>query len=196
MNVQQSVPQKKKTNTAIVRKHSWIGLFLLAGLRRLIYWIWTILIVGTVVGFIGNAVFTYFSSGALNFKDPRTLTVLSWFNTHFVIWIPTFAFTLVLTVCSYLASRWQYHMERTSQQVYDQSLITIATGVQRSLDELNTKRTVSYPPFATLAELVIHEEPLTSQLGIFPTVATLSSVDVNSCYRVCALISLLAGLRL
>jgi len=144
MNVQPLLPQEPPHQVARER-HEVIGIFfLLAELWRLICWIWSILIAGTIAGILGNALFTYITTGMLNFKDPRTLTVLSWFNTHLALWIPIFTLTLALTVCSYLTQRWRYRVARASQQVHDQSLITIATGVQRSLDELNAKRAASF----------------------------------------------------
>ncbi len=139
MSVQQFLPQEPPDHVSKGR-HAGISLFfLLAGLWRLICWFWSILIAGAIAGILGNTAYSYFTTGMLNFKDPRTLTVVSWLNTHLSFCVAILIPVLVLTICSFLAHRWRYRLAQTSQQVYDQSLFTVARGVQRALDELNAK---------------------------------------------------------
>jgi len=75
-----------------------------------ITWAWSILVVGIVVGVLGNIVFTSISTGNIHFADPRTFTVLSWLSAHIFLWVPILTLVAVCTLCAYFARRHQQNM--------------------------------------------------------------------------------------
>lgn len=79
----------------------------LALLWDFIKWAWNILIVGIVVSVLGSIIYTYITTGKMNFADPRTLTVLSWLSAHLFLWVPILTLLAILTPLSYLAKRIQ-----------------------------------------------------------------------------------------
>src|SRR5947209_16383735 len=100
MSGQQTVPQAQHP------KREWKRLVIsfmkvLAALWRFLSWIWSILILGTIVGVLGNALFSFLSTGKIDFIG--TLTVVSWLNAHSVLCIIILTPILVLTLCSYVA---------------------------------------------------------------------------------------------
>ena len=157
MNVQQFLPQEPQHRVVKGKRAGMSILFLVAGLWRFIFWIWNILIAGAIAGTLGNAAYSYFTTGMLNFKDPRTLTVASWLSAHLTLWMPIFTVALLLTLCSYLAHHWRYRMTQANQQAHDHSLLTIAGGVQRALDELNARPPT---PIRSAATELVNQEAI------------------------------------
>src|SRR5579859_1978280 len=114
-------------------------LSILAFLWRLIFWVWSILIAGAIAGILGNIVFTYFTTGSLNFKDPRTLALTTWLNTHILLCALILTPLMILTLCSFLAHHWQQQTAHKHQHQQQESLVVLAKGVQRTLDDLAAK---------------------------------------------------------
>ena len=110
---------------------------LLAKLWHLLLWIWTILIIGVIVGFLGNVTFTLLTTGRLNFIG--TLSVFTWLSAHLALCISILTLLLAITLCSYLAHNSKQQAAESKQHVHEESLIVIAKGVQRALDKLDTK---------------------------------------------------------
>ena len=79
----------------------------LAVIWRFIFWAWSILILGVISGVLGNIAFTYLTTGKVAFKDLRTLTVVAWLNANLALCVTLLASILAITLCSYLAHRWQ-----------------------------------------------------------------------------------------
>jgi len=129
---------------------------LLAALWRLIFWVWSILIAGAIAGILGNSAFTYFTTGNLNFKDPRTLAVATWLNTHIVLGVLVLTPILAITLCSFLAHLWQQQTAHEQQRLQQESLVILAKGVQRTLDDLTSKPAL--PLSAPSPVQTIHQE--------------------------------------
>jgi tetratricopeptide (TPR) repeat protein len=139
MDVQQMIPQEQKPKRLLT---IWMRvrtgfLALLALLWRLIAWMWGILVIGIIVGVLGNALFTVLTTGKIDLT--RTFLVIAWLTAHLFFCISILMPVLAITLCSFLAHQWKQRVARESQSVYDQSLVVIAKGFQRALDELQAK---------------------------------------------------------
>ena len=135
------------------RVPSWLYLgvsllSLLARFWRLFKWIGTILIAGADAGILGHVAYVYITTGELTFSDPGTLTLVSWLNTHLALWVPVLLFLIELLFCSFLAHKRQQHQTQSSHQEQPESLVILAKGVQRTLDELKANPVLSQPPAA------------------------------------------------
>jgi tetratricopeptide (TPR) repeat protein len=129
---------------------------ILAVLWQIIFWVWSILIAGTIAGILGNTAFTYFTTGSMNFKDPRTLAVATWLNRHIVLCVLILTPILVISLCSYLAHFWQQQTAHEHQRLQQESLIVLAKGVQRTLDDLTSKHSL---PLSTPSSVqMIHQD--------------------------------------
>jgi hypothetical protein len=138
MDVQQMAPQQQPKCPSVIWMRVSTGFVtFLALLWRFIVWIWGILIIGIVVGVLGNAFFTLLTTGKIDLTG--TLTVIAWLYTHLSLCLTIVTLTLVITFCSYLAHRWRQRMTQENQRAHDEALVVVAKGVQRALDELNTK---------------------------------------------------------
>ena len=153
MDVQQMAPQEQKPKRlSVLWMHvSTTFIALLALLWRLIVWMWGFLIIGSVAGVLGNAFFTLLTTGKIDLTG--TLMVLTWLYAHIFLCISILTLTLVITLCSYLAHRWGQRVTQESQRTHNEALVVVAKGVQRALDELNTKppaiQTSLPPPLST-----------------------------------------------
>ncbi|HET7640312.1 MAG TPA: hypothetical protein VFK47_16430, partial [Ktedonobacteraceae bacterium] len=145
MNRQQMAPQAK--NLKNKRTHPRIGIInILALLWRSIAWMWSIVILGIILAVLGNAAFIFLTTGQLAFTG--TVTALAWLNAHLVFFVSIITSILIITICSYLAYRQQQHAIQEKNQEQDESLIVVAKGVQRALDEHTAKPvdpTISLP---------------------------------------------------
>jgi tetratricopeptide (TPR) repeat protein len=117
------------------------GFAFLALLWRSIKWIWSILILGTIVGVLGNAAFTYVTTGKLDFT--YTLNIWNWFTSNLFAVLSILVPILVLTLCSYLAHRHQQQTLQASQQAKDEALVDIGKGVRHALEELKDRPVAS-----------------------------------------------------
>ena len=115
----------------------------LALLWHLIVWMWSILIIGIVVGVLGNAFFTLLTTGKIDLTG--TLTVIAWLYAHLSLCLTILILTLGITFCSYLAHRWRQGVIQEKQRDRDDSLVVIGRGVQRALDELQRYTEVLSP---------------------------------------------------
>src|SRR3989442_12801150 len=144
MDVQQMAPQQQPKRPSVIWMRVSTGFIsFLALLWRLILWMWSILIIGIVVGILGNAFFTLLTTGKINLTG--TLTVITWLHVHLSLSLTILILTLVVTFCSYLAHRWRRRVTQENQRAHNEALVVVARGVQRALDELNTKPP-SLPP--------------------------------------------------
>ncbi len=125
----------------------------LALLWSFISWVWGILILGIAVGFLGNAAYTYTTTGKVDFTDPRTLTVVSWLNAHLAQCVILLIVSLLLTFCAFLAHRQQQKALEEQQHVHHEALVVVAQGVQRALDELNAKPAVPLSTASSFASM-------------------------------------------
>lgn len=134
MDVQQMAPQQEPKRPSVIwMRVSTSFITFLALLWRLIVWIWGFLIIAAIAGVLGNAAFTYFMTGKMDFQDPRTLTIVAWLSAHFVPCLTILILTLVITLCSYLAHHRKQRTTQENQRVQGESLVVIAKGVQRAL---------------------------------------------------------------
>jgi len=145
MNVQQMVPQKQETKrlSALWMRVSTGLIVLLALLWRFIAWMWSILIIGAVVGVLGNVLFTLLTTDKIDLTG--TLTVIAWLYAHISLCLTILALTLVITLCSYLAHHRRQRASQENQRAHDEALVVVAKGVQRALDELNAKPIALHP---------------------------------------------------
>lgn len=125
----------------------------LALLWSFISWVWGILILGIAVGFLGNAIYTYTTTGKIDFTDPRTLTVVSWLNAHLAQCVILLIVSLLLTFCAFLAHHQQQKALEEQQHVHHEALVVVAQGVQRALDELNAKPAVPLSMASSFASI-------------------------------------------
>lgn len=98
-------------------------------LWRLLTWVWSLLIIGAVAGFIGNTAYTYATTSTINFADPRTLSVTSWLSMHLLPVLLVFCGLLVLTLYAYLADHSQSQALQKQQQAHNDALVEVARGV-------------------------------------------------------------------
>lgn len=89
---------------------------LLAFLWRFIVWIWSILIVGVIVGVLGSVVYTYLSTGSITFANPRTLSVILFLQSHLYLTTLILILILMLTLGAYLAQRSQQKVLQTASE--------------------------------------------------------------------------------
>ena len=105
------------------------GIAFLTGLWRLLAAIWIFLIIGGAVGVVGNIIFTYVTTGTINFTDPRTLSITSLLTAHLLLVIIFVLLALVLTASAY----WAYHHEKLEaqqkKQAHEDALVDVAKGV-------------------------------------------------------------------
>ncbi len=105
------------------------GIAFLARLWRLLVAIWIFLIIGVAVGVVGNIIFTYVTTGTINFTDPRTLSITSWLTAHLLLAIIFVLLALALTVSAY----WAYNHEKLEaqqkKQAHEDALVVVAKGV-------------------------------------------------------------------
>ena len=153
MSEQQMIPQTQKP-TRIGASLTQSIVRILAVLWRSIFWIWSIFILGIIIGVLGNAVFTLLTTGKIDFTG--TFTVLTWLNTHLTLCIVILIPILVLTFCSFLAHRRQRRAAQEHQHLHEESLIVLAKGVQKALDERASKPTT--PPFTPSSMEAIQQE--------------------------------------
>ena len=125
----------------------------LALLWRLIAWVWGILILGTAVSVLGNAASTYFTTGKIDFTDPRTLTVMSWLYAHLAPCVLLLLVSMPLTLCAFLAHSQQRKAQRQQLQLHHEALVEAAQGVQRALDELKAKPAVPSSTTSSFASI-------------------------------------------
>ncbi len=137
----------------------------LALLWRLIVWMWSILIIGIVVGVLGNALFTLLTTGKIDLTG--TLTVIAWLYAHLSLCLTIVMLTLVITLCSYLAHRWRQRVIQEDKRAHDEALVVVARGVQRALDELNTKPP-SLPPSPSVPATVNEDTTSPKELWNVP----------------------------
>lgn len=138
MSGQQMGTQEQKSKSISIKEIRYNGIIVIfAALWRFISWIWKILILGTIVGILGDAAFTFLTMGKVDFTG--TFTVITWLSTHYILFLTILIPILILTLCSYIAHRLQQHAECKNQRVQDESLVVVAKGVQRALEELNAK---------------------------------------------------------
>ena len=130
--------QEQKPKSISIKGRRYNGMIVIfAALWRSISWIWKILILGTIVGVLGNAVFIFLTMGKVDFTG--TFTVITWLSTYQVLCLTILIPILILTLCSYIAHRLQQQAEYKNQRVQDESLVVVAKGVQRALEELSAK---------------------------------------------------------
>ena len=86
----------------------------LALLWRLLVWIWSILIIGIIVGVLGNALYTYITTGKLDITDPRTLSFFQWARIQLLLLTLILLGVLVLTLCAWRANRYQKKVAQES----------------------------------------------------------------------------------
>jgi len=100
---------------------------LLALLWRFIFWLWSIIIVGLVVGILGNAVFSYSTTGKLYDINPHSFLflLLSWIYAHPYQFALILALVLIATISSYLADRYQRRTIKAASQRALQPLSTL-----------------------------------------------------------------------
>jgi tetratricopeptide (TPR) repeat protein len=110
---------------------------LLAFLWHLILWMWSILILGVVIGVLSNAVYSYTTSGKVNFTDLRTLTIISWLNHHLFQCLLILMVILLFTLCAYLGHLSQERTLKQRQNAHAEALVDIARGVNKALEELS-----------------------------------------------------------
>jgi len=136
MSEQQVASQKQNPKSVWTRLGSSI-IAILAGLWHFIFWAWNILIAGAIAGILGNAAFTLLTAGKVDLAG--TLTVITWLYTHLALCIAIVTPILILTLCSFLAHHGKQRAAQENQRIHDESLVVVAKGVQRALDELNAK---------------------------------------------------------
>ncbi len=138
-----------------------------ASLWRFMQWVWSILILGVVIGVLGNATFTYFSTGKLNFADPRTLTVIALLNAYLWLVILVAVIILALTVFAFQAYRQQNIAQQKRATEHDDALVTLARGVLKALEEPNDRQpaSIANPP-STPTKPEEHEPPVTSRFNL------------------------------
>jgi tetratricopeptide (TPR) repeat protein len=101
-------------------------------LWHVIGWIWGSVIIG---GFIINIVISFVSTGTSGLSDPR-----SWFLVKPLLAYPVQSLLLLfaasfLTVLIYLCHRYKQQEQRKQQYAHNESLIDIAKGVRRLLED-------------------------------------------------------------
>src|SRR5258708_26824087 len=136
MSGQQMAPQVQNAKSTWTRFSKSI-IAILAPLWRPISWFWGILILGTLLSVLGNAAFTFLTTGRLEFTG--TVTVLIRLNAHLALCFTMLIPVLLLTLCSYLAHHQQQRTMQMNHRAHDEALVVVAKGVQRALDELNAK---------------------------------------------------------
>ena len=144
MNIQHTAPQNQEPKSS---RNLWkivsTGIItFLAILWRFIFWIWSILIIGIVIGILGNATFTILTTGKISLTG--TLMVVTWLYVHLRLLIIISTTTLIITFGSYFVHHQKQRITQKSQPAYNESLAVIASRVQQALDELNTLSPVSH----------------------------------------------------
>jgi hypothetical protein len=124
-----------------------------AFLWRFISRMWSILILGIIIGVLGNIAFTYLTTGKMNFTEPR---VVAWLNKNLYWFVTILIVILLITLCSYLAYRKQQKVAREHLRMHEKSFVDIAEGVRKVLEGLNTSTVVS--PASTSGGTPIHQE--------------------------------------
>jgi tetratricopeptide (TPR) repeat protein len=94
-----------------VKEH---GIAFLAGLWRFMAAIWTLVIVSALAGTLGNLIYTFATTGTITFTGLGPFR--SWFSAHLAWIILVFLAVLALTICAYLAHRYQTRELQKQQQ--------------------------------------------------------------------------------
>jgi hypothetical protein len=153
MGGQRIISQEPKPKGGI-QMHTGIRIFnVLAVLWRPISWLGGALILGIIIGVLGNAAFTLLTTGKIDLTG--TLTVLSWLPAHFVLSLVILIAVGVLTLCSYLAHRSQQQITEEAKQAHDESLVIVAQGVKHLLEERNARPIVSSIPSSPISQKAI-----------------------------------------
>jgi hypothetical protein len=149
--------QKPKHTLPLRMEGSGSLVVLLAGFWRFIARIWSILIIGIIIGVLGNVIFTILSTGTINLTG--MLTVIMWLSLHFTLCIAILTPMLIITLCSYFAHRWKLRQMQENQYTHNEALVVIAKGVQQSLDELKTKTTFTHRPHSPPSSMIEESIP-------------------------------------
>lgn len=134
------MPHNLKINTTS-NYRSWFqkqSLTLLDQIWHCIWWVWSTIIVG---GFIVGILISIITRGTSDLANPSQWVILHLLFTHPVYTISGLIVIGFLTIIAYFAHHYQRSASQTRQLLHNESLVDIARGVRRAVEELNTRST-------------------------------------------------------
>jgi tetratricopeptide (TPR) repeat protein len=153
-------------NLAPVQTHPsfWTRVIaLFARLWRIIWWVWGTVIVG---GFLIGVVFvSLVTKGTSGLTDPRTWVVIQPLLAHPLLTIIALIIAGILTLSAFLAHRHQKGITQQQEQAHEKSLVVVAEGVLKLLED-QTSRPVASPPPPSNSVPPLQEIPPTTTWNI------------------------------
>src|SRR5437016_3245108 len=114
----------------------------LARLWRIIWWVWSTIIVG---GLLVGIIISLSTNGTSGLADPRTWVVIQPLLAHPQLTIIALIAASILTLSAFLAHRHQKNLAQKQEQIHEEALVDIAKAARTALEELKT-RPVASPP--------------------------------------------------
>src|SRR5947209_13950884 len=118
---------------------------LFARLWRVIWWVWSTVIVG---GLLVGIIISLATNGTSGLTDPHTWVVIQPLLAHLLLTIIALIAAGILTFCAFLAHRHQKNVAQKQEHSHEEALVDIAKaarigveGVRTALEELKAKPT-------------------------------------------------------
>ncbi len=138
-----------------------------ARLWHAVGWIWSTVIVG---GFLVGLLLSYLITGTsgLPNPDPRTWFIIRPLLAHPLVTSIVLAVALFITLGSYFAARHEKREQQEQQRAQEESLVDVAKGVRKLLEEARTKPAPSPAPAASVVSIHPDTSPPSTPVWTIP----------------------------